>query len=79
MFDNNQTRVIPPMNTGVESRDLERAVTDNTINKHEVQNVNEHEDITSRPIVPIIPAEFQNISSVVSCIISPYILLFPLL
>lgn len=72
MFDNNQTRVIPPMNTGVESCDLEMAMTDNTINKHEIQNVTEHEDITSRPIASIIPVEYQNISSVVSCIINPH-------
>lgn len=71
MFDNNQTRVIPPMNTGVESCDLEMAISDNTINKHEIQNVTEHEDITSRPIASIIPVEYQNISSVVSCIVSP--------
>lgn len=75
MFDNNQTRVILPMNSNVEPRDLEKAETDNTINKHEVQNVTEHENITSRSIAPIIPAEFQNIPSVVSCIINPRILL----
>lgn len=69
MFDNNQTRVIPPMNTGVESCDLEKAIIDNTINKHEGQNVTEYEEITCRPVAPIVPAEFQNISSVVSSII----------
>lgn len=83
-FDNSQTIVIPSNNTGVDSCDLEKALTDNTINKPEIQNVTEHEDITSRSIIPIIPAEFQNNSSqnnssVVSCNINAHILIFSFL